>query len=339
VIYHNASLRLTSDTVQSLFGESLRKLFLIFILLLSPFTFAEEQKTATAVAKEENESPKESWTQRMIKGNIAISEWFDSMAEGIDLFLAGERLTHKKNTTKVRLDNIANSNEGQEVTNAFSLGVQLRLPNVEEYWQVKFTSYDELEERRRSQTGYLRQSTRQENYGATIGVFRKLGNVKTAFQPRIQLQDPISISHSLSFESIAEMKSYSMNPRLELYAVANKGTGVYWALNFNFNISENYSLTLVNNGDYIAQQHLELVTNGFSFEHLISDYSAISYGTNFFSSNRPSYHLDGYSFFFTWSHTLYKNILDYSLTPYWDFKRDLNWHGRVGLSLNVGLSF
>lgn len=339
MIYHIASLRLTSDTVQSLFGESLRKWFLIFILLLSSFSFAEDTTASTSASAESSDSPKDSWTQRMIKGNIAISEWFDSMAEGIDLYLAGRRLTNKKNTTKVRLDSLTSSIEGQEVTQDFSVGVQLRLPNVEEYWQVKFTSYDELEEKRRSQTSYLRQSSRQENYGATIGIFRKLGHVKTAFQPRIQLQDPLSVSHSLSFESIAEMRSYSMNPRLELYAVANKGTGVYWALNFNFNINQNYSLTLVNNGDYISQQHLELVTNGFSFEHVVTDNSAISYGTNFFSNNRPHYHLEGYSFFFTWSHTLYKNILDYSLTPHWDFTRDLNWHGRVGLALNVGLSF
>jgi hypothetical protein len=223
VIYHDASLRLTSDTVQSLFGEFLQKWFLIFILAFSQLSFANDELTTQAEA---GESPKESWTQRMIKGNIAVSEWFDSMAEGIDLYLAGERLTNKKNTTRVRLDTFVASVEEQEVTHNFSLGVQLRLPNLEEYWQVKFTSYDELEERRRSQTAYLRQTSRQENYGATIGFFRKLGNVRTAFQPRVQLQNPISVSHSLSFESIAEMKSYSMNPKLELYAVADKGTGV-----------------------------------------------------------------------------------------------------------------
>ena len=274
----------------------------------------------------------------MIKGNIAISEWFDSKAEAIDIYLAGKQLTKKKNTTKVRLEEFISSVEGQEVTQDFSLGVLLRLPNVEEYWQVKFTSYDEMEEKRRSQTSYLRQN-RQENYGATIGVFRKLGNVRTSFQPRIQLQDPLSISHSLAFESIAQMKTYSMNPKLEFYAVADKGTGVFWALNFNFILNQNYSLTFVNNGDYISQLHLETVTNGFSFEHVLTDYTAISYGTSFFSNNRPRYHLEGFSFFVSWNQTLYRNILDFSLTPHWDFNRDLNWHGRAGLALNVGLSF
>ncbi len=285
------------------------------------------------------DSPRDSWTQRMVKSNIEISEWFDSMAEGIDLYLAGKKLTKKKNTSKVRFEELVNSVEGQEVTHDFSVGVMLRLPNVEEYWQVKFTSYDEMEERRRSQTAYLRQTPRQENYGATIGAFRKLGNVRVAFQPRVQLQDPLSVSHSLAFESIAEMKTYSINPKIELYAVADKGTGVFWSLNFNFNLNQNYSLTLFNSGDYISQLHLESVINGFSFQHVITDYTAISYGTNFFSSNRPRYHLDGYSFFTTWSQNIYKNILDFSLTPHLDFYRDLNWHGRAGISLNIGLSF
>ena len=314
----------------------MRKYFLIFILLLPRLSFANDE---AATPDEDSDSPKASWTQRMIDGNIAASEWFDGVAEGIDLYLAGRRLTSRKNTSKVRFEELINSNEGQLVTHDFSVGLQLRLPNLEEYWQVKFTSYDEQEERRRSQTPYLRQTNRQENYGATIGVFRKLGNVRTAFQPRVQLKDPLSVSHSLSFESVAEMESYSMNPKLELYAVADKGTGVYWALNFNFNINQSYSFTLINNGDYISQLHLESVTNGFSFGHVLTDTTAISYGTNFFSNNRPHYHLEGFSFFFSWNHTIYKNILDYSLTPHWDFFRDLNWHGRLGLALNLGLTF
>jgi hypothetical protein len=96
---------------------------------------------------------------------------------------------------------------------------------------------------------------------------------------------------------------------------------------------------LINNGDYVSQDHIESVTNGFSFEHVVTDNTAISYGTNFFSNNRERYHLEGYSFFFTWSHTLYRNILDYGITPHWDFYREANWHGRLGIAVNVGVSF
>ncbi|MBC7457927.1 MAG: hypothetical protein H7235_06590 [Bdellovibrionaceae bacterium] len=320
----------------------MRKGFLIFILLFSQISLANEPEFATSASRtatEDSDSPKESWTQRLIEDNITISNWFDGVAEGLDLFLAGKQLTKKKNNSKLRLEELIRSVEGQEVTHDFTLGVVLRLPNLEEYWQVKFTSYDEMEDKRQSQSDYLRRTPRQENYGASIGVFRKLGNVRVAFQPRVQLQNPISVSHSLSFESVAEMKTYSINPKLELYAVADKGTGVFWALNFNFYISKNYSLTLINNGDYVAQMHMESVTNGFAFQHVITDATAISYGTNFFSNNREHYHLEGYSFFTTWSQTVYKNILDFSVTPHWDFLRDLNWHGRAGLALNVGLSF
>lgn len=284
-------------------------------------------------------SPKASWTQRMIENNITISNWFDGVAEGLDLFLAGKQLTKKKNNSRLRFDEWIRSIEGEEVTHDFAVGVLLRLPNLEEYWQVKFTSYDELKDRRQSQSDYLRRNPRPENYGASVGLFRKLGDVRVAFQPRVELQDPISVSQSLSFESVAEMKNYSINPKLELYAVADKGTGVYWALNFNFNIDKDYSLTLINSGDYVSQTHVESVTNGFSFQHVITDYTALGYGTNFFSTNREKYHLEGYSFFATWSHTIYKNILDYSITPHLDFFREYNFHGRAGISVNVGVSF
>ena len=319
----------------------MRHWFFIFFLLFSQFSFSKESTVAekAEVRNEESDSPKESWTERMIDGDIAIAEWFDGVAEGIDLFLAGKKLTKAKNPSKLRLEELIASTEGKEVTHDFSLGVLLRLPNVEQYWQVRFTTYDEQEERRRSQTAYLRQTSRQENYGATIGAFRKLGNVRVAFQPRIQLKDPLSISHSLSYESVADMKKYTINPKVELYAVADKGTGVYWALNFNINLTPKLSLTFLNNGDYVAQLHLESVTNGFSFGQIITDTTAISYGTNFLSNNQPHYHLEGYSFFTSWSQTFYNKILDYSLTPHLDFNRSDSWHGRAGIALNLGLNF
>ena len=135
------------------------------------------------------------------------------------------------------------------------------------------------------------------------------------------------------------MKKYSINPKLELYAVADKGTGFYWALNFNFNINKEYSLTLINDGDYISQLHTESVTNGFSIGQVLNDKMAFSYGFLTFSNNRPVYHLEGYSLFTTWSQVLYKNILSYQLTPHLDFSSPDSFHGRPGIVLNVSLDF
>jgi hypothetical protein len=275
----------------------------------------------------------------MITGNSAIAEWFDGVAEGLDVFLAGNQITNKRNNSKIRLENTTTSSEGQKVVNDFGVGVVLRLPNVEEYWQLRFTSYDEANEKRSAQRSYLRNTPREENYGASIGVFRKLGDLRVAFQPRVELQAPLKISHSLTFESIAEMKNYSINPKFEFYAEADKGTGVYVALNFNFNLSKKYSLTLINNADYISQLHLETVTHGFTIGQVITDKMAISYGFITISNNRPVYHLETYSAFVTWSQVLYKNILSYDLTPHLDFNAPDSFRGRAGVALSFFLDF
>lgn len=307
----------------------------LFVILFNSVSL----KAANSSASIQPVTSKPKWSERIVDSNIVVSEWFDSVAEGIDIFLAGKRLTTKKNQTQVRVEGSLSSVEGKPVQKDLSLGVSLRLPNVEEYWQVKFSSYDDLQEKRRSQNLFVRQNRRNEDYGATLGLFRKLGRVRVTFQPRVLFKNPIGISHSLSFENVTDMKTYSINPKLELYAEAEKGTGTAWNLNFNYLLSKIHSLTLVNSGDYASQTYLHTVNNGVSLGQIINDYSAFSYGVIFTSINQPEYHLTGYSIYTTYNRVIYRNVLDFQLTPHFDFNKDDDFRPRAGIATVLGMSF
>lgn len=306
----------------------MRRLFLFL------FTFIFFQFLAYQAFAVENQLE-----QDLIQDNIIISNWFNGVAEGLDLFLAGKKITDKKNDSHFFIENSTYIKEGEGVKNVSNLGVNLRLPNVEEYWQLKFTSYDEEEESHSVQTKYLRQNPREQNYGATIGVFKKLGDIRTSFQPRIDLQDPLKISHSLKFESVADLKKYKINPKLEFYANPDSGTGIFGAINFNFALNKVFSLTLINDFNYVEKKHLNSVENGFSIGQVVSDKTAFSYTLIFGSNNRPSYHLDSYSPSFSWNQLIYKNILSLQLTPYMFFAKEQQFRGRFGLTFNLNLNF
>jgi len=223
--------------------------------------------------------------EQFIEGNIAVSQYFDDLADGLDTFLMGKRITRRRNETSVRVQNTTIVLEGENTQNSTSIGLNLRLPNVEEYWMLKFTTYDESEERRGVQNGYLRQTPRQQSYGASVGLFRKLGNVNTSFQPRIDLGDPLKISHSITFESVAELPKYSVNPKLELFSDPNDGVGFYTAFNFGFGLSKYYNLTLINNGTYGDKKHLLNTANGFSIGQFVDRKNSISYSLIFNGKN------------------------------------------------------
>lgn len=280
----------------------------------------------------------ESFEESMIRRNIAVSAWFDGIADGIDLFLAGERYTKKPNETSVTLESAGYYNEADGASSAFNFNVDLRLPNVEEYWQLTFTSYDETEERS-VKSRYLRQSPRERNYGASVGLFKKLGEVRTSFRPRITFEGRPAISHSLKFESIAEQRTYRINPKLEFYATPSKGAGLFQALNFNWEMSKMYSFTLINEGDYQSRPHIYTVTNGVSLGQAFNQRMSLSYNIFVTSKNRPNYQLDGYNFSVSWNHILYKRILDYQLIPNLDFAQARNFAGNPGVTLNVNLNF
>lgn len=295
---------------------------------------------STAFAKisaidEKNES---SFEEKFISSNRAISAWFDGVADGIDLFLVGKRLTPTRNETNVKIENATYSQEGTRAINETTLVVNPRFPNLEKYWSLKFTTYDE-QERRGTERVYLRQTPRERNYGASVGLFRKFGAVRTVFQPRIELQDPLKISHSLAFESVADFKTFKFNPKIEFFASANKGVGIFHAFNFNFTLTDIWSLTLINEAEYEDKLHKYSVTNGFSFGQDISETDAMAYSWLFFSNNRDNYHLDAYSLSVTWYHLLYKKILDFKLTPHLDFSTASDYKGSLGTTLQITLNF
>lgn len=309
---------------------------IIFTMVLSSL-LAESGFAAKSASLPQAEEP--NLESRLIQRNIQLSQWFDGMAEGLDLFLVGRRITRTRNETKVVLENITFSEERRSLKNNFVLGIFPRLPNLEKYWALKFTSFDEREDRRRVNNNFIRETNRRTNYGATAAWYRRFGKVRTSFEPRIELQDPLRISHSLSFESIAEFRKTAINPKLELYASARRGPGVFQALNFNFALSKKFLLTWINEGDYQDKARLYSVNNGLVLGHFLTKKSTLSYNFIINSINRPVYHLDGYTASISYNELVYTKVFDYTLTPYITWVRANDFKGQVGAILNLRVTF
>ena len=305
------------------------------LLVVSPLARADEDPKAPPEAQPEEQT----WEQWFIHSNIAVSKWFDGAAEGLDIFLVGKKLTTKRQDSFMRIENATSSSEGIRPVNSTSFVVNPRLPNLEEYWHLKFTTYDEQQESRNAKNDYLRQNERRQNYGASVGLFKKLGSVRTAFQPRVEIANPLKVSHSLTFESVAESKTYYINPKLEFYANADKGTGIFQALNFNFYLSKIYTVTLINQGDYQDYLNLYTVTNGVSVGQSLDERTAIAYNLFFVTTNKPSYILENYNFSIACSQLVYKRILDFAIIPNVDFAYGNNFKPIAGLTVAFNLNF
>ena len=251
----------------------------------------------------------------------------------------GKKITKEKNQSSFKIENTSTSVEGENFSNVTSLSIRPRFQNLEEYFQLKFTTYDEADEKRKVERGYLRRKTREQNYGATLGFFRKLGRVKTTFQPRIELQDPLKVSHSLAFESVADYKYLAFNPKLELFADARKGVGVFQGYNLYIPINTTFSVTFINDGEYLEKLHAFSVTNGVAIGQNLNDKTGLTYSLLFNSENRPVYYMTDYTTLITWHQVIYKNILDYQITPNVNFNKTKSFKGRAGIILNIGINF
>lgn len=312
-------------------GIFLRKLFFLLSCFVMSLPAYAEKKPQDAERSE--------WEDIFIQSNKNISTWFDGFTEGIDLFLVGKRVSKEKNKSSFRIDNTTTVTETENFNNNTSLSIKPRLQNLEEFMQLKFTSYDENEETRGVESGYLRKTQRKKNYGATLGFIRKLGKVRTTFQPRITLQDPLKVAHSLEFESVAEHKKFQTNPKFELFADPDKGAGTFQAVNFHYEINPVYALTFINEGEYQEKIHKLLVTNGIILGQEYSEKTAFSYSWIFNSHNRERYHLDAHNVSVTWHQNIYRNILDFQLTPHINFEKIYRFKGRTGLIFNISINY
>lgn len=294
---------------------------------------------AASTALAQPKVPNRSIEKAFIDADKTISGGVDYVAVGIDEFLAGDSGTTRINRSKVVIENVTTSSEGQGIKNKTHLRVSLHLPNVEDSWALRFTTYDEDEEERDAKSRYLRDTPRQTNYGTSVAFFRKLGNIKTTFQPRIQLTNPLKVSHLLKFESESGTKNFKFMPKVELFAKHDKGTGVYTSLNMAFHLSEKYTLNVIDECEYDDRGNYFTGTNGLSLGQGVTKRSSLGYSLLFSSHNRETYHLESYTAATSWSHLLYKNVLHYQVIPRLSFAKSRGYKGVAGIAFSVSLIF
>lgn len=282
---------------------------------------------------------KDTFETRFIKSNIKLTNWFNRITSNIDHFLVGQQIQNEKNESSVRIENSTYSVERKGVNNQTAFIISPRFPNFEKYWNLKFTTFDDQAISRSAQKSLSQSSPHETNYGATIGFFKKIGKIRTSFQPRIELQNPLKVSHSLAFDTRIEFVDFELYPKFEFFANPTNGTGLFQAFNFEFVLTDILSLTLINEGTYEEKKNKYTVINGFSINQFVSKKNSISYNLLFTSHNRDNYHLDMYTFGATWYHVFYRKILDIQITPHIDFTEQLYFKGELGLTVRLTLSF
>lgn len=300
-----------------------------------------KKKTEPVKAEPEPRTPlieDTTFEEEMLATNRNISNWFDQIADSVDLFLVGRRVTTKPNNSRIVFENTTYSRESSNLTNLTNVSINPAFPNLEKYWNLKFTTYDDTTIARGEEKGYARAAPKQ-NYAATLGLFRKFNDVRIAYEPRLEIRGDPQLSHFLTFDTVADYTWVRVNPKIRPFASSIYGTGVFQALNLSFDLSPTYSLTWINEGEYEDRTTQYSVTNGLSLAHSLTDKTAVAYGLSFYSNNKPVYHLDAYSVSFTWSEAIYKDILDYQITPHIDFTEQENFRGFFGIIFGFRVYF
>lgn len=283
-------------------------------------------------------TPEPTLEQTLIQSNIEISEGIDRFAEKIDLYLIGKKITSDKNETRIFIESQATTVEEQEPDYNTNIGGELKLPNFEKHWQLKFSSRDKSEERAEGPR-YLQKNKPQKKVAASVGFLRDFGSTRANYQPKISLQALPQISHSLTFENEGKYKDLEISHELELFADANLGTGIGHSIDFSLPISKFKTIRQTNGGRYIDKTHEYSLTNSLALIQSLNKTMTFSYNGFVSGRNREVQHITQYGISSSFNHVLYKKILDYTLTPHLTFSEDKNFRGLLGFTLATTLNF
>ncbi len=267
-----------------------------------------------------------------------ITDSLDYAANTIDITLAGKKYTKKANESSLTVSQYLTSIEGGIVKTSTDFGLNLRLPNLERRWQLRFTSYDVEEENRDVSQQRVRTRPRPREYGASLLFFEKLGNVKTTFQPRLQLKDPLDMSYVLRFESTAVHKGVRLLPRLDLFADARKGTGEFVSLDLLLELSKHSDLTFQNTEEYKNLENSFTTQHGISYDYSLTDQKALGASYTVVSANH-NFHLASSTAALIFTEQIYRRLLKYSLTPFLAFGKSEHFKGKAGITLNIDVVF
>ena len=89
-----------------------------------------------------SQSEVNSFDKSLVKKNIYISEKIDNLAILIDDFFSKRKVVSSNNKTQLRLIGYSEWREGGSVSESGHINIDLRLPNLEKEWMLKFSSFD-----------------------------------------------------------------------------------------------------------------------------------------------------------------------------------------------------
>jgi hypothetical protein len=305
--------------------------------LISLLGLISENATAVPPRKLEYKYPEEKpvWIWR---SSDRIEQFVDDVSEKLDVTLAGRKYKSvKKNTTSAKISQSLIYREGGNLDPTTRFTVNLRLPNLERRWQLRFTSYDEEEQSRRRVAPHEALQPERE-FGAGLGIFRELGKVKISFMPKLVLRDPLEMNYVLRFEKNDELSFVRILHRADLFANAAKGTGQFYEITL-LKEFDRWSISTKHQEEYRERDHLFTVGHGLTFGYSLTDNMGVYQAYSVHSSNIPSYHLDIYSVSCGVGYEIRPQRFKVGLGPVLDFPKSRSFKGTSSLALTGELIF
>jgi hypothetical protein len=261
-----------------------------------------------------------------------------NFADWLDIYMAGERYTESPNNSRVFIQGEVTDRERQSAFGVFNIGGQLRLPNFEERWRLRFDNRFESRERgqapRYARTEALARAN--DTFGAGLFLARSFRWLEVDFKPRLLLRDRPGFLNAVEFFSRANVGRFHLEPEVEFFADPDLGTGFAPSFNVSLELSPNFTVRQTNDARYLDRDHRLEGTHTLGLLHSWSEQRGVHYTYHTsFDRRDGSYRMTQYGLGASFYTPIYKKILDLTVTPHVLYLREFQFSNIWGVTLSA----
>lgn len=293
----------------------------------------------------------------LVEKNKVVSHKIDNLARRLDSLLANRRDDPAiSNKTTISLLNFLESREGGYLKPRFHIAFNLRLPQLQDKWKLRLSSYDnedEYEGLGRNRDGA---APRAQKLGTSLGLNKTFANIKTLFRPRIEFKNPLVTSLLLKFNQKISLKNFDIIWTQKFFAHSINGAGESTSVDFEKSITQRVLLRFFNESQYLDQTNIFKAAQGPSLRMELSESMALSNTLSFYSASRTlsgpvtdgsqsnpyftnSYHLTHYQYLLSFSHQIWKRVFHYQISPYLEFAKTQSFKGQAAIKIRAEIIF
>lgn len=318
------------------------QIILLLFLFQPNFIYAQESvETKNVTIKKNNQKIKKE--NQIIQSHTFVSQQLMRLTNWFDSFFGNKKLLEEQNGSRIRLFNITNKFERNDITNESGYRVSLRFPNLEKFLQINFERRgdEESDITPTPETRLPTENVRDEGVvrASVSALYRTSKKLDFKFTAGYKFEIPpfpfLNFRVSVEDKLFSKWKYRFISTSFWEQPI---GQGQSFSYDFDRKLTKDVLFRLVNEYSWFKETMVENYSHGPTLFHRINQKNALSYNFRAKFNQKWKEQADQYVASIVYRHNIFKEWFFYEIIPLIQYNQSENYIAKHGASLKFEIA-